>query len=88
MAKLQGYFVQYAESFESAILNVGTLRDSTNLMKIEDNKAYEATQREGLDIPFKKTNRMQGVRRLTVEEIDKMVFNPQDGWDRDIRELK
>ena len=81
MAKLQGFFVQHPETFESAMDNIRSLE-------------YEKIENASISLPISSTmditaaqSRKKGGRKLTVEEIDKMVFNPQEGWDTDIIDI-
>jgi hypothetical protein len=86
MAKLQGYFVQHGNSFASALENIISLETD----ELETSAAIEVPHHsvsvEQSTAVNKKRPQMSR-RTLTVQEIDKMVFNPQEGWDKDIIDL-
>lgn len=87
MAKLQGYFVHYADSFDGAFENLRSLEGKSS----SSSEAAVVNRDDSNSAPFRveaaPRRRTVGTRRLTVEEIDKMVFNPQEGWDKDIRDI-
>ena len=62
---------------------------STEHISSSSSSASVLTQQEQQGVGMKKatsrTNRTP--RTLTAEEVDKMVFNPQPGWDKDIKVL-
>jgi chaperone BCS1 len=84
MAKLQGFFVQYPESFECALNNLRSLEcDSSEILL---RPPVEAKDQRETDSDSDKSKR-RGGRRISATEIDRMVFNPQDGWDQDLTDI-
>ncbi|KAJ1432798.1 mitochondrial chaperone BCS1 [Ochromonadaceae sp. CCMP2298] len=74
MAQLQGHLLRFKIEPAQAIATAGELAPHTH------NGSYSSSGSRG-DGGTKKT---PGARRLTVEQVDKMYFNPQPGWDKDI----
>lgn len=81
MAALQGYLLRHKEQPQEAIGDVDTLvRDLENRQK--DQKKDHSNQHHHVKRP--KEVKPRPVRPLTVEQVDKMFFNPQEGWDKDL----
>lgn len=77
MAQLQGFFLRFKNSYHDALSSLHILEQNsqtngalTSANHIED----EAAARE-----FAKRRAQRGP--LSIDEIDRMVFNPQSGWD-------
>ena len=86
MAQLQGYFVQHKLSPENAIKNIPILFAQMHRDSIaKDGGADAAAPPHGHDeeedvqrsLAFKRAAR----GKLTAAEVDRMVFNPQPGWE-------
>lgn len=90
MAMLQGYLLRHKDNAEGAVADVSQLvsgeysyrpaaasSSADPPAKVDSSKAPVAGQRR----PHVVTG---GSRRATAEEVDRMVFNPQEGWDRDL----
>lgn len=93
MAKLQGYFVQCGDNFNDALSNVRSLEildNASHSTRSSGGIPSDADCSSGSDstviLPVSKKRPMTSRRTLTAQEIDKMVFNPQEGWDKDIRD--
>ena len=86
MAKLQGYFVQHGNSFSSAAENIFSLDvDQAEILVSSTADAQQSVEQASAN---NNQRRPQMSRRtLTAQEIDKMVFNPQEGWDAGIIDL-
>jgi excinuclease UvrABC helicase subunit UvrB len=78
MAALQGYLLQYKDSLEEAIIHIDTFTSRmASSSSITDDAKHQEQQYQ------KKSNiKPRPVKALTVEEVDKMVFNPQKDWDQ------
>jgi hypothetical protein len=76
MAALQGYFLRNKDDAQKAIDNVGQLPETIDKRNV-NTKAPAAIKHSG---PVKP----RPVRPLTAEQVDKMYFNPQPGWDKDL----
>ncbi len=76
MAALQGYFLRNKDDAKQAITNISQI-----LENVSSNRHTIGTG----PIPVNKNNRnvvkSRPVKPLTIEQIDKMYFNPQPGWD-------
>eukprot|EP01039_Chlorochromonas_danica_P009710 gene9710-10740_t len=78
MAALQGYLLRFKGQPHQARENMHTL-----LMHLPSMK--KNAQQEDKDQPVVKGNvKPRPVRKLSVEEVDRMYFNPQEGWDKNI----
>mmetsp|Transcript_56612 Transcript_56612/g.133301 ORF Transcript_56612/g.133301 Transcript_56612/m.133301 type:complete len:167 (-) Transcript_56612:50-550(-) len=77
MAQLQGHFLKFKDRPEAATTQLSELIE-TPFTDHSLSRATEAIQ------PANKP-RKGPRRRMTVDEIDRMPFNPQPGWDADIR---
>eukprot|EP01038_Epipyxis_sp_PR26KG_P013543 gene13543-18167_t len=77
MAKLQGYLLKYKNNPVDAINGIAELAmELTNVREVTSN----------VSIPIKTTPKkhLNKIKTLTVEEVDRIYFNPQPGWDKDI----
>ncbi|CAM9387081.1 unnamed protein product, partial [Ectocarpus fasciculatus] len=80
MARLQGFFVQYADNFENALDNLYSLRNDDNVLinRINSSPAGGALA-QTVEAADPLPRRRGAKRHLTAAEMDKMVFNPQEG---------
>ncbi len=77
MARLQGFLMRYKQDPAQAVRMAADLR--------EEILHAEASQGPDSSPPARHLPAHSGRRRvLTVAEIDKMPFNPQPGWDKDV----
>ena len=86
MAQLQGHLLRYKNDPEGAIRGISQLAASENLKHRPAGASSSNSESSG---DKKVSNAMaggakRGRRVLTVEEVDKMYFNPQPGWDKDV----
>lgn len=100
MAKLQGYFVQHANDYQSAYEHLQTLlgspsdSESRPFITIPSRNptgststSTNTTQSHASGSGANGTRRSPSRRTMTAEELDKMVFNPQEGWDSGILDI-
>ena len=102
MALLQGYLLRHKGCPVSAVKNVSQLGSgeyayspipSTASLKktlpvaASAAGAVASAAPVGVGSGLNKAVRPRPVKRMTAEEVDKMCFNPQEGWDRDIINL-
>lgn len=101
MALLQGYLLRHKNDMQGALKNIDRL-DSGEYSYMPPSAtgskrhADEKKASVGMDTDDKSEGVVENIipkvvksrpfRRLTVEEIDKMYFNPQEGWDKDIND--
>lgn len=78
MAALQGYLLRYKTSAAQARSNIHTLLDHV----VAKQKKVDPEPVQGHSLSKGKP---RAVRKLTVDEVDRMYFNPQPGWDKDIQ---
>jgi hypothetical protein len=83
MAALQGYLLRYKDTPEEAIINIDSLRQDIENREREAEKHGKSVS-SSMSSTRKKEVTPRPVRPLTVEEVDKMYFNPQAGWDKDL----
>lgn len=90
MAQLQGHFLRYKHSAADALENVQALIPripvaldaSPRLSRVEVSSEVEVDgERARREAAFKRAQRGP----ISVHEVDRMVFNPQPGWDKDIQ---
>ena len=84
MAKLQGYLLLHKMNPSGAIENTHRLFES----KHPTEQSYGAAHRLN-DVELDELDRARRERRarrgaLSPSEVDRMVFNPQVGWDKDL----
>lgn len=82
MARLQGHFVQHRACAADAVTHAAELKQPSEESKLETSEE-ESSELE-------KLRREQALKRakrgpLTAADVDRMVFNPQPGWDDSIR---
>ena len=83
MAMLQGFLLRYKNGHETAIRDVEKIMGNTN----ETNTVNRSRDNNSDNLKSSaKTSNINGrkLRTLTISEVDKMYFNPQEGWDKDI----
>jgi hypothetical protein len=81
MAALQGYLLRHKDSAVDAIEQIqGLVNDLENREKdsLGKLKSALANKKKAGDV------KPRPVRPLTVEQVDKMFFNPQKDWDKDL----
>lgn len=84
MAALQGYFLLHKDDSKMAFDSLEIFLDSEVKSKLTSNtisssESVHPTKDEELEQAVKARSRGP----LTALEIDRMVFNPQPGWDKD-----
>lgn len=85
MALLQGHLLRYKNDPEGAISTAARMgQDRAAGPTKSDNSTSSGGEKEA---PKKAAPVVSKRRVLTVEEVDKMYFNPQPGWDKDIKSL-
>lgn len=82
MALLQGHLLRYKSDPEGAIRDTYLMAKERNRIPTSSN-GYGGN---GSESSSKKSTTSKR-RVLTVEEVDRMVFNPQEGWDKNIPTL-
>jgi hypothetical protein len=82
MAALQGYFLRNKDDAVKAIDNIHAILETA---ADRHNPIYHnhTLAKTGLSKPAKNV-KARAVKPLTVEQVDKMYFNPQPGWDKHI----
>lgn len=86
MAQLQGHFLKYRSLKEACSMAPELkLKHNGGVSSLKNTSVYEASALED-------SRRQQAMLRakrgpLSVSDVDKMVFNPQEGWDKGIRSL-
>ncbi len=88
MALLQGHLLLYKHDPEGAIASAAQIGRMAHHPGSHSTQSSGKTG-DGVEAPVpKKAAPVVSKRRvLTVEEVDKMYFNPQAGWDKDIKSL-
>lgn len=76
MAAMQGYLLRHKGDSQAARANLPSLLTHVAAASKEE-EAPNHTLSKG-------TVRPRPVRRLTVEEVDRMFFQPQEGWDKNL----
>jgi chaperone BCS1 len=75
MAALQGYLLRHKSSAEDASAQLPSILQhvltNSNVKPVDDTAHHSLSKGEP-----------RPVRPLTAEEVDRMVFNPQPGWDK------
>ena len=78
MATLQGHLLRHKDDCMGAIADVFRLssdrREAVAPSTLAGDASSSGTTRRDRRLP----------RTLTAQQVDRMVFNPQEGWDRDI----
>jgi hypothetical protein len=82
MAALQGYFLRNKDDAVKAIDNIHAILETA---ADRHNPIYHnhTLAKTGPSKPAKNV-KARAVKPLTVEQVDKMYFNPQPGWDKHI----
>jgi chaperone BCS1 len=86
MAMLQGYFLKNKLDHKKAVSNLSIfLRDEIKKREVSSQEKEDDVSVHALD-ELEELKRHARASRgpLTVDEVDKMVFNPQNDWDKDI----
>lgn len=79
MAALQGHLVIHKQSAHDAIqhlhdLSINTSSTNKSFARVPSNAKHDNTK------PKK-------IKMLSVDEVDRMYFNPQEGWDKGIKDI-
>jgi hypothetical protein len=86
MAELQGYFLKYKDDPSAAINNVSQM--NSNIVVNPPEPSHDAIVQENeseAESDEQQTNQqVRGRRVITALELDKMPFNPQYDWEKDI----
>ncbi len=80
MAELQGYFLLYKDDPLAASNNIESIKSS----RISSTHTSRSSPSETVGTATASSVRPQSRRMLTAFEIDKMTFNPQYDWEKDI----
>lgn len=85
MAALQGYLLQYKESFQQAIEHVHSVVKHTSMSATNGKTPVATTTSSTVITPMNRGPvKPRPVKPLTAEQVDKMFFNPQKDWDKDL----
>ena len=84
MAHLQGHLLRYKNDPEGAIKGVPEMQQQKQSANSRGNSNCSASVKSS---PGLKNSNKKLSRTLTVAEIDRMYFNPQAGWDKDVPNL-
>ncbi len=81
MAALQGYLLQYKTSYQDAIYHVHSVTKhiSTSAFIPKSPSPSSSSQ-----IVNRGPVKPRPVKPLTADQVDKMFFNPQKDWDKDM----
>lgn len=80
MALLQGHLLRYKNDPEGAISSATQIGGSRKGDSGSNGGGESGAPKKAAPVVSKR-------RVLTVEEVDKMYFNPQPGWDKDLKSL-
>ena len=83
MATLQGHLLRHKDDCAGAIAGISLLGLANNRLSGAVVTPTSDSTSNGRD-----HRRRTLPRTLTVQQVDQMVFNPQEGWDRDIASLR
>lgn len=85
MAALQGFLLHHKGDPMAAMENVHSLRKDIESRERDVQKSEEKDLPPSL-LGQRKPREVKArpVKPLTVEQVDKMYFNPQEGWDKDL----
>ncbi len=78
MAALQGFFLRFKDDAQKAIENVSHLPDTI------DKRIVHTLSKPGVVKKQTGPIKPRPVKPLTLDQIDRMVFNPQEGWDKNL----
>lgn len=85
MARLQGYLMRHKGSPQDAVNNVDDLLPSHT--DSSPPPSHISLIPKPSDSGGKPEFRTRGGRMLSTSEMERLVFNPQPGWDNDIRTI-
>ena len=97
MAALQGYFLQYKDDVENALFNIKQLEKDVRRGSSDGVSSSSSSSNDDNDgdsgmnssvVIGRISGKGKGYRSLTIDEVDKMPFNPQEGWDDNIANAK
>ncbi len=80
MAQLQGYFLLHKEDPDAALAHLQSIANSQFHHSPESQHHRLKTSQPPIQIP-----RREAGRRLTAFDLDKMPFNPQNDWEKDVQ---
>jgi len=85
MAALQGHLLTHKNSPEKSIESL-----KEELLTYKTSKQHSEISSKSIPtVPSsQRVVRMTGKRVLTADQVDRMYFNPQPGWDKDIQQCK
>ena len=83
MAALQGYFLRHKDDAQRAIEQF-LIEDKDARTHTLATPSFAHPQHSNHHQNHNKVVRSRPVKALTAEQVDKMVFNPQPGWDKDL----
>lgn len=99
MAQLQGYFLLHKDNPQAVLeyikkiaLSCPSLPNnppSSTTPISNNNNDHDNVEKNNMNnsqVNVQNIRRNQGVRRITAYELDKMPFNPQYDWEKDIRQ--
>ena len=92
MATLQGFLLRHKDDPRAAIealpMLASELTTSDRLLEAASPAEKDKLEQETIQsLQGVSVVKRRPVKRLTAAEVDKMYFNPQEGWDKGIREL-
>ena len=84
MAALQGYFLQHKDDVTGALTHMDVFRKE--LTERSDRSRPEPTLGRATSDAERRDAAVRHAKRgaLTADQVDNMVFNPQDGWENNI----
>ena len=87
MAELQGHLMDHKDAPEGAVRSIPGLQiaieERAHRVALQEEEARRMAAMAGYEDTNSGmyVNRRRGGRRLTADEVDKMAFNPQPGWE-------
>jgi hypothetical protein len=84
MAALQGYFLRNKDDAEKAIGNISTILDTIDTRSHTISATGVPHASNAKHHVHRGPVKPRAVKPLTADQVDRMVFNPQAGWDKDL----
>ena len=84
MAELQGFLLTRKFDRAAALADVADIGDVLRVAPPPETPALDDDDDDEEPLPVKS----RGRKRLTALEVDRMVFNPQPGWEDDVGRIK
>ena len=86
MAELQGFLLTRKFDRAAALADVADIGDVLRVAPPPETPALDDEEEEEEEEP--RPVKSRGRKRLTALEVDRMVFNPQPGWEDDVGRIK